>query len=117
MESLCIRPIAGKGRGVFAERAFARGALIERMPVIVVPGDEWRRLEETALRDYYFDWGAEAAVPLGFAMLYNHSAHPNVRVVRHFSEALVDFVAMRDIAPGEELTHNYNCRPWFRVCP
>jgi SET domain-containing protein len=116
VDSLCIRPAEGKGRGVFAERAFARGELVERMPVIVVPGNQWELLEQTALRDYYFAWGAEAAVPVGFAMIYNHSAHPNVRVIRRMPEGVVEIVALRDISAGEELTHNYQCPPWFRPC-
>jgi SET domain-containing protein len=115
VESLCVRPAEGKGRGVFAERAFARGELIERTPVIVLPGNQWELLEQTALRDYYFDWGSEAAVPVGFAMIYNHSEHPNVRVFRHVSEGVVEIVALRDITLGEELTHHYHCRPWFRI--
>jgi hypothetical protein len=34
---ISIRKVGGKGRGILAERKFARGEVIERAPVIVLP--------------------------------------------------------------------------------
>ena len=54
-------------------------------------------------------------MPLGLGMLYNHSAAPNAVALRHLEQALVEFVALRDIQAGEEITHRYACPPWFEV--
>lgn len=114
--ALAVRNIPPKGRGVFSCRRFVRGELIERSPVIVMPLDQYTLLEQTALKDYYFDWGEHAcAVPLGLSVLYNHSESPNAAVLRYLDLALVEFVALRDIEAGEEITHRYACPPWFEV--
>ena len=51
---ISVRKVQGKGQGVFAERKFARGEVIERAPVIVLPGSQWKLLNGTALKDYPF---------------------------------------------------------------
>lgn len=113
-----IREVHGKGRGVFAGRGFAKGELVERAPVIVLPDPQWEYLEKTALKDYYYTWGEDAiAIVVGFGMLYNHSDAPNVIVVRNFEEQLVELIALCDIKAGEEITHRYGCPPWFEVLP
>ena len=40
--------------------------------------------------------------------LYNHSYKPNAIYIRKVSEKVIDFVAIRDIEAGEEITINYN---------
>ena len=49
-----IRKVEAKGRSVFALNRFANGEVIERLPVIVLPGRQWKLLNGTALKDYYF---------------------------------------------------------------
>jgi len=111
-----IRTIDGKGRGVFAQRRFEKGEVIESDPVLVLPNDQYALLEQTTLKDYYFDWGEQAcALPLGWSVVYNHSEHPNATTVRHLQEGFIEFVALRDIEPGEEITYRYACPPWFEV--
>ena len=114
----------GKGRGVFAARAIAAGALIEEAPVIVVPTHEIEHLERTTLSDYYFLWGPDdtsGAILLGVCSLCNHSYEPNAVFETRLDEATIRFVALRDIAAGEEITTNYNGNPtcrapvWFDV--
>jgi hypothetical protein len=109
--SISIRLIPGKGRGVVAERAFRAGETIERPPVLVVPGDEAAFVRQTRLNSYYFEWGddcKQAAIALGYGSLYNHSYSPNARYEFREPEECLEFVALRDIAPGEEITINYN---------
>lgn len=112
----------GKGRGVFARRQIAEGELIEQAPVLVIPAAEWKHLEQTMLYSYCFSWGAEhqhAALALGFGSLYNHSYQPNAAYVKRLAEGVIDFVALRQIAPGQEITINYHGSPgaqgpmWF----
>ena len=112
---------ANKGRGVFATRRIAAGALIERAPVIVVPAGQWELAEKTVLFDYFFAWGEHSAIALGYGSLYNHSYQPNARFVKHFSHQVIEFYALRAIEAGEELLINYNVDPdddsplWFHV--
>jgi SET domain-containing protein len=107
-----VKRVKGKGRGVFAVDPIAEGALIERVPVLVMPladvknADEW-----TGLASYVFMWGVETvALALGYGSLYNHSYKPNARYNDEAPQTKT-FVALRDIAPGEEITINYNGDP------
>jgi len=106
-----VRKSVGRGRGVFALRAIREGEVVERAPVIVLPPEMHGVLEHTYLDEYLFDWRKdrkEAAVVLGFGSLYNHSYAPNARYERRFEEQEIHFVAVRDIAGGEEIRVNYN---------
>jgi uncharacterized protein len=112
----------GRGRGVFALRAFKAGETIERAPVIPFPAAQWKLMEATVLDDFCFAWGEgneDGAVGLGFASIYNHSFTPNARYIPRLAELHLEYVAIRDIQPGEEITTNYNRDPesgepvWF----
>lgn len=97
----------GRGRGVFAERAFARGDVIEVAPVLVLAANDVARIDGTILEAYVFGWGDRLAVALGYGSLYNHAWTPNVEYVKRRELGLIEFVAVRDIAAGEELFTNY----------
>ncbi len=121
---LYVGVVPRRGRGVFARKKIATGEVIERAQVIVIPAQQWSSLEHTTLYDYTFEWGwegAEAAVALGYGSLYNHSYSPNARYIKRIEEMAIDFVALRDIQPGEEIVVNYNGEPsnreplWFGV--
>jgi SET domain-containing protein len=47
---------------------------------------------------------------LGYGSLYNHSYHPNARYDDRGEQTMV-FTAIQDIAPGDEITVNYNAEP------
>src|SRR5207237_10466933 len=101
----------GKGRGVFARCAIKRGAVIERVPVAVMPiklvVDGWKN---PALSRYFYVWSKTTiAVSLGYGSLYNHSYTPNADYEQG-TQVLV-YRALRDIKPGEEITVNYNGSP------
>jgi hypothetical protein len=62
------------------------------------------------LYDYTFSFGAnleDAAIALGFGSLYNHSSRPNATYIKCFEDRAIDFVALRDIKAGEEITVFY----------
>ena len=112
------------GRGVFADKDFKPGELIESAQVIVIPAEQWPLLEKTELFNYGYAFGedlTEMAIALGFGSLYNHSYTPNARYLRRCREKTIDFLALRPIAAGEEITVNYNgtstCRDplWFPI--
>ena len=48
------------------------------------------------------------AIGLGFGSLYNHSYNPNAIYKKRMRENLLDFVAIKNIKKGEEITVNYN---------
>lgn len=106
------------GRGVYAVSAIAAGQLIERCPVLLVPAAQRELLDRTSLYDYYFTWAdGGAAIALGLGSLYNHEDDPCARYRKDFAAAVVDFIADRDIAAGEEITVDYTDgglnRLWF----
>jgi SET domain-containing protein len=113
-----------KGRGVFALKDYQPAEHIETAPVIVIPAAQWPLMERTVLYHYGFMWGAggeDMAIALGYGSLYNHSYQPNARYVRHPEAGTIEFVALRPIWRGEEITVNYNGDPasadplWFDV--
>lgn len=120
--SLEIRDSPGKGRGVFAMQPIVAGACIEAAPVIAFAEDQWTTIAPSMLYDYVFAWGengAGGALVLGYGSLYNHDYAPNSYYVRRETDGYLDFIALRDIAIGEEITVNYNGKPdcqdpvWF----
>lgn len=107
--------LVNAGRGVFSRVPIRKGALIEQCPVIALhDAKERARLRRTGLVNYYFLWGEERNLPalcLGWGSVYNHSFSPNARYEKVMEENRMDFYALRDIAPDEEITVNYNGTP------
>jgi len=117
-DGVVVRPSPGKGRGVFATRVFTPGATIEVCPVIALTSLDESLIEQSTLSTYYFGWGPDGkggAFVLGYASLYNHSYEPNARYHRRLEREVLEIVALREIAPGEELTINYNGDPSSRA--
>ena len=117
-----IAPVDGKGRGVVAVRPIARGDVLERAHVVVVPAEQSAHLDRTVLEHYVYDWPDDrVAVALGHGSLFNHSFRPNARYRRDLEAHLLIFEALSNIAPGDEITVNYNGDPtdrtplWFAV--
>jgi len=108
-DSIEVKRIPGKGRGVFAVQPIAEGTTFERVPVIVMPAEEIiDAADHSVMADYVFDWGkGTVALALGYGSLYNHSYAPNARYDDEGQRAKI-FTALRDIAVGEEITVNYN---------
>jgi SET domain-containing protein len=109
--SIDVKNFPGKGRGVVAQRRFAAGETIERPPVLVIPASEAPLIRDTRLAHYYFEWGddcRQAAIALGYGSLYNHSYTPSARYEFREDEECLEFIALREIQPGEEITINYN---------
>lgn len=132
LETICapqsfveIKATPHKGRGVFATRQIPAGKLIECAPVIRVPPENWKNVKKSVFFDYLFAWedatGDETALVLGYGSIYNHSYSPCAYYAKDFPGLCVNFIALRQIEPGEEITINYNCDPdnqdplWFPV--
>ena len=111
MADVTIRYSEGRGRGVFAVRRFEPGETIEVCPVIALSEADARKLDDTGLYDYYFGWGTdgkEAAIALGFGSLYNHSFAPNTVHRKNATDGTVSILAVKAIAPGEEIFIRYD---------
>lgn len=104
-----VRKSRSKGRGVFATAFIPKGTVFEQAPVLVMPAKELDvDQEDTVLSHYTFAWGKNTiAVALGFGSLYNHSYSPNA-CYEDVSGQMKNYIAIRDIEAGEEVTINYN---------
>src|SRR3954463_6180805 len=117
-----VKRARGKGRGVFARRPIRKGEVIERVPVLVLEEEDYRKgMDGTLLAGYVFAWGeGQIALALGYGSLYNHSFKPNARY-QDVAPRTKQFVALRAIRAGEEVTVNYNGSPrsrakvWFNL--
>ena len=101
--------ISKAGRGVFATQKIKKGEVIENCPVLVLPKKDYPIVKQTILRNYYFMWGkATCGICLGFGSIYNHSYDPNAIYKKKIKDELIQFITIRDIKKGEEITVNYN---------
>jgi SET domain-containing protein len=110
-----IRLLPEKGRCVFARQDFARGSILEKAPIILLPKKDWQRIEKTCLHNYAFGLGPDhdqAAIALGLGSLFNHSYEPNAFYRKLLVKQNIEFVALRDIRSGEEITVNYSGHPY-----
>ena len=98
------------GRGVIATAPIASGETIEVCPVLALdPADAGG-----VLTDYVVDPGDDsegAALMLGYGSLYNHSEDPNAEYV-YVDDDTYEFLALRDIRAGEEITISYSDEWW-----
>jgi SET domain-containing protein len=98
-----------RGRGVFALRRFRAGEIVETCPTVTLDDAD----VQGGVRDYVFSsrQPGKLLLVLGYAMLYNHASQPNL-FHRSAGRLLIEFVALRDIEAGEELTHDYGPEYW-----
>jgi uncharacterized protein len=97
------------GRGVFATRHFAKGEVVEVCPTVAVPDAD----VTGRLGDYVFSSveAGDVLLLLGYGMLYNHSADPNLEYVQE-EPSTITFLARRGLRPGDELTIDYGEEWW-----
>ena len=103
------------GLGVFARQKFRKGELIEKSPIILLDKTERELLQLTSLFSYYFilkNDKTPAALGLGLSSLYNHSYNANAFYGINAKKAIIIFKSVTDINAGEEITINYNGRPF-----
>ena len=113
-----FREIPSKGRGVVALRTIRAGEVVEEVPAIIIPKKDLPvPLAGTVFDRYLLAWsdtpGREFAIAGGLLMLYNHSYQPNVKLKEGPQPDTFIVEALRDIAPDEEVTFDYNCELWF----
>jgi SET domain-containing protein len=114
-EALRLIEIPGKGRGVVAIEPLRAGELLEIAPVIPLTEAD-RPAQNTILYDYPFLWDDPPyieAIALGLISMVNHSEAPNAQFETDHASRTVRLTALRDIAPGEEITFDYGIPLWF----
>ena len=118
--SIEIKYSPGRGRGVFARVPIPKDTIIETSAVLPLEPREQALIAQTQVDDYLFGWRdpdapqCDQVVVLGRLSMANHSEQPNTVLRSHYAERLIDWVALRDIAAGEELTFRYRCELWFQ---
>jgi hypothetical protein len=109
------------GAGVFATRAYAVDAVIERCPLLIVPPEQAPAISSSVFGDYVYEWEGGYALALGFGSLYNHAPISNARYEMDYDTEEIHIVAERPILRGEEIFINYNGDPnnpdpvWFEL--
>ena len=95
-------------RCIISDKDITKDEIIEECPILLLPMPDMQYISKTVMDKYEFVWNEKNdALVLGYGSLYNHSFEPNVRFVRDFENNLMKFIAIRDIAAGEELFINY----------
>ncbi|MEI8033351.1 MAG: SET domain-containing protein [Chlorobiaceae bacterium] len=110
---IAIEASTVSGRGAFATLKIREGAIIERCPAIEVSeGDVGGELVNYV---FYGSTEKRRLVAMGYGMLFNHSADPNVAYYREDGPLGLELIlyALRDIAKGEELFYNYGEDWWI----
>jgi len=103
------------GHGVFADKNYSVGDTIELCPYLVTDDDDLG--EHCILHDYMFQSPnpdvEEYLIPLGYAMVYNHSSSPNAEwEIYEADYRFVRFFAVEEIKQGEEILHDYGVDYW-----
>jgi hypothetical protein len=96
------------GKGLFAKAAIARGEIVAVKGGYIMNLEEWTAIEkdlgsaEIQTSDDLFIAPLSQEQRQGSMVYTNHCCEPNIAI-----QGQIVFVAMRDIAPGEELTHDW----------
>ena len=110
----------GKGRGLFAVAAIAKGELIDLACTVPLTPEQCLKLDKMLpFGDFYFAHPEDPTaglVILGMASLCNHADRPNAHVDYQWEPDfgwVATLTALADIAAGEEITYHYRCAIWF----
>ncbi|MBB2144475.1 SET domain-containing protein-lysine N-methyltransferase [Pedobacter sp. LMG 31464] len=107
---LYLKPIKGKGRGVFCNTDISEGEVIEVCPVIIIPAEEFSGLSATPLMDYSFYFNKEEntlSLTMGFGSMYNHQQYPNAVYLLNREDRQMVFTAHENIKANTEICINY----------
>ncbi len=104
-----------KGKGVFAKNHIKKGTKINIAHIILISNKEWDLIEDTVLSNYSFEWDDpnckgeyESAIALSVSQFINHSYNPNTKYLYNYENKTIEFITIRDISKGEEISVNYN---------
>jgi len=99
------------GRGVFANRNFSRGSIIEVCPILEIPLSYLHQNSELVLNYYAFMLDEEkdrSMILLGYGSIYNHASPSNASTEFLPDKKVMVLSAVKNIARHEEITINYH---------
>lgn len=100
------------GRGVFANRVFEKGDLVERCPYLRLDAAD----ADGLLLDYVFedtdDPEGTVVLPLGYGLLYNHASPGNLEHYDDEADEVFEYYAIRRVEAGAELCLDYGEDWW-----
>lgn len=103
-----LKKIRGKGWGAFCAKKIRKNAVFEVSPLLPLTVRESRLMSGSSLEPYWYEFGSQGrALALGLGSTMNHSDEPNCSFYYSKTKRTLTFYALRDIPPGEELTHDY----------
>jgi len=121
-EGLHMRRSGTHGYGVFTDKFIKKDSIVEDCPLPMQTINSMYEMYEgrlihrnqTVLDRYRFHgprYGTNPpqffVVPGGYGMFYNNSKTPNITFHFEVEQRLIQFTALRDIEPGEELMFDY----------
>ncbi len=116
-----------KGNGVIAKKSFKKNLTVIIGHVILISNSDYDLIQNTILDNYIYEWNDpnntdfRSAIPLSICQFFNHSYKPNLKYQYDYENTTMEYIAIRDIQKGEELTANYNgivsdkSPVWFEV--
>lgn len=100
-----------QGLGVFAGRDFKKDEIVEICPYLKIYKGHMN--DECEVGDYTFEFDDESEVLIqGYGSMYNHHKDNNIDYFYDEGDDMFEFVALRDIKKGTELTVNYGDEYW-----
>ena len=102
MKRAAVGPSRIQGWGLIAREAIAPGETVDESPILLtarVPAD---------ISGHTYRLGdGRRALPCGDGVFVNHSDDPNARPLPDLRRRVMRLIAVRDIAPGDEVTLDY----------
>jgi hypothetical protein len=109
MKKYEIRSAGKKGQGLFATKDIKKGEIV----IDSKDAKKQKTYSATEIIKNYSDNNHVSYVGRGRYIVdtepgsyMNHACNPNI-VIKNYSMKKCDYIALRDINPGEELTHDY----------
>jgi hypothetical protein len=103
------------GRGVFANKPFKKGDILERGPLLVGDNSE---IFCGLYKKYAWGYDDKLVLPLGYASICNHDDDNNADVI--FLDDTYQLITVKDLKKDEEITDTYckhktkqECEDWF----
>ena len=107
---ITIKESPGKGLGVFATKKIFKNEIIEECHLLSLPIPKGE--PSTLFNDYRFNYPTqgeieELVIPFCYGCIYNHSNDNNAIWKDHPYYKAFQFIAVKDIEPGEEICTYY----------
>src|SRR6266498_1140278 len=97
-----------KSRGVFANRHFKKGEIVEYCPLLIIEEPLCELSEQLKLIGFEMVPDTSSAIALGFGSLYRQDGASNMRCEVKTEQPVLVFTTVRSVEKDEELTVDYH---------